>query len=113
MRTCIACQKDFEPTSANQKYCPSCSPAIVAKQKQEARLRYRRKSEAKSNAYEWKYCVRCHTKFKKFYADQGRCKACMRLEGKKHDNWGYVEGNHLDAWLHNKPKCEENKRRYL
>ena len=112
MRTCTACQKDFEPTSANQKYCPSCSPAIVERQKQEARLRYRQKL-SDGRAYEMKYCVRCHTKFKRFYADQGRCKSCMRLEGKKHDNWGYVPGNHLDEWLHNKPQCEANKRAML
>ena len=93
------CGAEFTRRSGNQKFCPACSPKIVARQRKEARVRYYLKNKQQP-PQDLRRCDRCFKQFVRTETRQEKCPACVRLDSVKHNNFGPVLSHPRDQWLY-------------
>ena len=101
MKICECCKEEYEHSAPNQKYCKVCQPKIRRQQQDAAReVHYQKVKDMRSNNYTIKRCIRCFGEFKQYNKSQGKCNACVQLDGTKHDNFGPVYSHPRDRWLY-------------
>jgi len=102
MKVCNHCGKELirrkserKDHFAKRKYCnSSCANAATQGDKNRAR------KDMRTGNYEMKHCIRCFELFPQFNQSQGKCNACVQLDGTKHDNFGPVYSHPRDRWLY-------------